>query len=459
MIDLTQVNAYRENNRLEAKRATGGFPQSLWETYSAFANTVGGLILLGVDEQADKSLRAVGVPDSQGYIEAFWAHIQNPALVSVNILSPKHVYVQMVDDKEILVIDVPRAHRRQRPVFLGENPFTGSYRRDGEGDYHCTPNEVRSMLRDRGDLPTDLAAMTKLSMADFSGESLRAFRLLLATRNPDHPYTRLPDEQFLLSCGAAAWGLDGQALHPTAAGLLLLGTRQAIYSAFPHHQLEYREADTEEFLISSNNLNWSSNLFDFYTQISQRLRDLSHALAPQDAALEDSIREAAVNAILHADYFSPQGLHILHLPDALQVTNSGLFRAPPEAAQKGSADARNPGLSRLFVLIGVSTGEGTGLRGIYATWAQNGWQEPRITENFGPDTTSLRLPLPDFPTDSLRQHILEHLTHAISASPMQLAKTLNASPLLVQKALSQLAENHLISRDEDHRTAVYRLRA
>ena len=39
MIDLKDIGKYRENNRLEAKRAQGGFPESLWETYSAFANS------------------------------------------------------------------------------------------------------------------------------------------------------------------------------------------------------------------------------------------------------------------------------------------------------------------------------------------------------------------------------------------------------------------------------------
>ena len=48
MIIPEKLSEYKEGNRLEAKLATGGLPDSIWETYSSFANTNGGVILLAL---------------------------------------------------------------------------------------------------------------------------------------------------------------------------------------------------------------------------------------------------------------------------------------------------------------------------------------------------------------------------------------------------------------------------
>ena len=72
MVDLHQLSHFKESNRLEAKLAQGGIPHSIWETYSAFANTEGGVILLGVEETINHNLIARGVNDSHKLICDFW---------------------------------------------------------------------------------------------------------------------------------------------------------------------------------------------------------------------------------------------------------------------------------------------------------------------------------------------------------------------------------------------------
>ncbi len=61
-IDITQLY---EGNCYEAKFEKSGLPNSIWETYSAFANTDGEFILLGVKENKDHSFTAEGVEINQ----------------------------------------------------------------------------------------------------------------------------------------------------------------------------------------------------------------------------------------------------------------------------------------------------------------------------------------------------------------------------------------------------------
>ncbi len=147
MVDFGKLLQMREGNRLEAKEALGGLPESIWETYSAFANTDGGVILLGVEELPDKSLRPVHLLDPQWILEDFWTILNDARQVSSNLLTEENVQLAEVEGRTLLAIFVPKARPDQRPVFLQGDIWRETYRRSGDGDYRCTREEVEEMLR------------------------------------------------------------------------------------------------------------------------------------------------------------------------------------------------------------------------------------------------------------------------------------------------------------------------
>lgn len=149
MLNFAHLEQYRENNRIEAKQALGGLPESIWETYSAFANAEGGIILLGVEELEDKSLHAMDLLDPQWIIEDLWAGLNDPKKISINILTAEHVQIHRIDGKRIIAVTVPKATKQQRPVYIDNDLYRGTYRRSGEGDYRCTKEQIDTMLAER----------------------------------------------------------------------------------------------------------------------------------------------------------------------------------------------------------------------------------------------------------------------------------------------------------------------
>ena len=116
VFDLSQFDEYREDNRREVKKANGGLPISLWDT------------------------------------------INNPKKVNINLLSEDDVQTFEVGDNKdaIMVIYVPMAKREQKPVYINNDIFNGTFRRNFEGDYHCTRLQVKTMLRDQTERTMDM---------------------------------------------------------------------------------------------------------------------------------------------------------------------------------------------------------------------------------------------------------------------------------------------------------------
>ena len=141
-----ELERYRENGFLEAKEALGGLPESLWESYSAFANAEGGVILLGVGENPDHSLRVLELPDPEWLLDDLRAILSDPMKVSVNLLTDDDIQILREEGKCIIAIFVPEAKPGQKPVYLANDPWRHTYRRVGEADKRCSREEVAAML-------------------------------------------------------------------------------------------------------------------------------------------------------------------------------------------------------------------------------------------------------------------------------------------------------------------------
>ena len=393
MIDLTHLEKYRENNRIEAKKARGGLPRSIWETYSAFANTLGGIILLGVIEDEHKQLEAVGVPDPDLLVKEFWNIVNNVNKVSVNILSGSDVSVESVDEKSIVVINVPRAQRADRPVYLLDNPLRESYRRNGEGDYRCTQEEVRAMLRDAAMRTQDMIVLENLDLDALNRESLHSYRTRMQACRPGHVWEGNSDQEFLYKIGAVGRDRQGT-LHPTGAGLLMFGNEYEIVKEFPNYFLDYREKMdsqvrwTDRFVSSSGD--WSGNLYDFYFRVYNRLAldirtpfQMKNGSRVDDTPIHEALREALANCLINADYYGRQGIVIEKTPESFSFSNPGGFRVDVEAAISGGiSDPRNAVLIKMFNLINIGERAGSGIPNIFSVWSKQGWPAPRDPGEF-----------------------------------------------------------------------------
>ena len=80
-----------EKTTAEVKSARKGLPESLWDTYSSFANTEGGVIILGVKEKEDRSWETTGLQDAAKLEKEFWDLINNQQKISLNLLSDRDV--------------------------------------------------------------------------------------------------------------------------------------------------------------------------------------------------------------------------------------------------------------------------------------------------------------------------------------------------------------------------------
>lgn len=486
--DLKKFDEYRENNRLEVKKAKGGLPNSLWDTYSSMANCYGGIILLGVIEKEDGSFATTGLKDVEKLKKDFWNSINNSKKVSINLLTDDNVEVYEIDEDVVMVIHVPRATREEKPVYINDNLFGGTFRRNGEGDYHCTPSEIRAMLRDQTEETSDMKILDDMEISDLNMDTVHAYRSRHAALRPNHVWEKLTDEDYLEQIGAAKRSRDDKKMHPTGAGLLMFGEEYKILYEYPEYFLDYREmldpAIRWTDRLQSSSGDWTGNLFDFFFRVNSKLvKDLKIPFKLEgitridDTPVHRAMREALANCLTNTDFFVPRGVVIRKNTDRIIMENPGYIRTGKDQMLKGGiSDPRNKALMKMFNIIGIGERAGSGVPDIYDVWKTQGWETPVVEEQYNPDRTILTLSFVqvgnienqedlkyqgDTLNDTLEQNdtletlILEQIKKNPRSKQIELAEVTGSSIATIKRTMKKMTEQGIIQREGGKRNGIW----
>lgn len=484
------IATLQESIELECKLASGrdgqgALPHDMWESYSAFANTRGGLILLGVKEKKGQ-FSVEGIAQPAPLLKNLWDIVNNPQKVSVNLLSEANVRLATLEGKTVIAIQVPRASRESRPVFINGNPLNGTYVRRYEADQKCQQLAIQRMLAEQEEV-RDNRIFEHFGLEDIDAESLRVYRQMFVAAKPDHVFLTYTDLKFLESI--RAWRKDRvtgmQGL--TLAGIVMFGTWQALQDALPSYALDYREQDghNERWVdrIYTDG-SWSGNAFDFYRKVYRKLTaDLKVPFGLvgdqriDHTPAHEAIREALVNTLAHADYTADGNILIEKHPDFIGFRNQGLMRVPiQEAIAGGNSQCRNPAIHQMFLNIGLSEKAGSGVPNIYRNCKRQDWQIPHLYENDVLGQTLLELRMVNIVSDELIQRLvarfgtgfnqLSQLKRTILITAMteawfnheRICSLTSEHTREVTIALSQLVSGGYLESSGQHKSKIYHLK-
>ena len=490
--EILELLQYGEHLHLECKKAEAKIPASVWETYSSFANTDGGVILFGVEEHLketnfERRFTFLSINNPEQRIKDFWNTV-NSSKVSSNILVDADVGTCEIKGETIIWINVPRAKYDQRPVYLNENPMKGSFKRNHEGDYHCTAEEVKAMLRDANDSGNDGGLLDGYTMEDLDLNALRSYRIEFEHRNPDHVWNSLDDQTFLQKMGGYMKDRSTEKWWLTTAGLLMFGSGEAIRERFSNIRMDYIDQSN---LVSDSRWSdrltydgmWENNLYNFMRLVMPKLVTglkrpfrLEGMFRVDDTPVHKAIREAVVNMMIHADYMITGILKIVKTDKGFVFSNPGSLKLPVrDIYEGGHSVARNPHIQTFFRMIGAGDNIGSGFPTILNAWNEEKWRKPDLCEREDLHLVELRLwmvsLMPQECTEYLNDLFGEAYTELTSNEQIilgtayleesvtnsRLQSILNLHSAEIGRLLADLVEKKMLIADKKGRWTSYRI--
>ncbi|WP_084140909.1 ATP-binding protein [Psychrilyobacter atlanticus] len=382
-----------ENYQIELKKSKNSFPKEALESYSAFANTDGGLLILGIEETST-GLNISGVKSPDKVKKEMFDILNNSQKVSKNIITDQNIVEKIIDDKVVIIIDVPKAYYKDKPVYLNNNPKT-TFKRNYEGDYRCTEQEMIIMIQDSSNESLDNSLLENFTIDDLDPEAIRSYRQRFSLLKSEHPFTGLSDQDFLIKLKVLRKNRRTNTLELTLGGLLVFGKSEAIKERLPHFHVEYIDKSDLSHERWSDRLvydgTWEDNLYNFfylainriYNNLEKNFKILEDNITREELSeVHIALREAFINSIIHANFELEQPIKVTKYPNYFQFENPGTLRISKEDFFEGEhSDPRNHIIQEIFRHLNLCERAGSGIPKILKAVKDYSYKHPDIEED------------------------------------------------------------------------------
>ena len=450
----------------EVKAASRKLPSSMSESISAFANTKGGIVILGLDE-------------STGFkpVPEFNSVAMQDALVSaLDKLTPRprpDIDIVPFEGSSVVVAEIPPTLFNDRPCYITERGmYKGSFVRTGDGDRLMTPYEIDRMIESRRPTRWDAEPVMEASESDLDPNLMENF---LQRQKSLHPrvFQFLQNEEILFNLRVLTKDCEGN-VRPTVAGLMCLGKfpqkyfpslviRAAAYPYASNTPIEsagpLRFSDSELLMGSIPAMLADAVSFvERNTRLGARIEGAFRTDVPDYPSA--AVREAVANALQHRDY-SPLAcaspVHLRLYTDRLIIESPGpLFGTltVETLGKPGNTAQRNPFLSLILEATPSFDGRfvvenyGTGIPTIAAELTKAKMKPAIFLSGSTKFSVTFMRTNADNPAETPADHILQVLLDGIPHSASEISLATGIKITTVRAVLRKLARENSVQKTE-----------
>lgn len=382
---------------IEAKTCDGGLPRDVWESVSAFANTGGGTILLGVDER--HGFHPASGFDLEKVRDQFVSGIGDGGRDNTLLANPPRYSMQRLEFEgtQLLAIEVLQNDVLNKPCFILRRGIQGgSYKRVDDKDIQLSPTEVYELQNALVPSGADARLVTDATMGDLDEDGLA---LGLARVRSSRARALRGTDSLDQECRRLGIADEG---HPSLAGLLCFGVypqqffRSFVVDVAVHAGTRKAMPGLPRFLdreVCEGTV--LECVEDAVTAVVRNLRTRSYVEGTGRYDVleipEEVIREAIANAVVHREYgefFCGQPVSVDVFSDRIVVTSpGGLWGGKTlDSLGDGVTRCRNDLLMKLLRMTSVggdgpfiAEGQGSGIPMMREEMRAAGLPEPEFS--------------------------------------------------------------------------------